>query len=277
MKKILIAALAVFAGTLALQAREVTGSVKCGKEKLAGVVVDVHDGDVGLDLGMGHNGGAILVLHHDIRVPQAGLYITVLCEGFTDDVLGVLVDLHGAVGQDVLVLQQDGQLLVLHVDQADGLLGDLLGIRSNSRHRVAHIADLFLKNQRIQRRIKGQGVTAGGEGNVRHVVIGQDGPDTGQRLRLGRVDAFDNRMRVRTPQDLALQEMVELHVAHIGRLTGDFVIGVNSLDWLSNNEMLVQSISLLSLTDTALWQHRMVLAGREPRLPPKPIHLYYMI
>ena len=39
MKKILIAALAVFAGTLALQAREVTGSVKCGKEKLAGVVV----------------------------------------------------------------------------------------------------------------------------------------------------------------------------------------------------------------------------------------------
>ena len=39
MKKILVAALAVFAGAAVLQARDVTGSVKCGKEKLSGVIV----------------------------------------------------------------------------------------------------------------------------------------------------------------------------------------------------------------------------------------------
>ena len=39
MKKILIAALAVLAGGIILQAREVTGSVKCGKEQLSGVIV----------------------------------------------------------------------------------------------------------------------------------------------------------------------------------------------------------------------------------------------
>ena len=39
MKKILVAALAVFASGALIQAREVAGSVKCGKEKLSGVVV----------------------------------------------------------------------------------------------------------------------------------------------------------------------------------------------------------------------------------------------
>ena len=59
-------------------------------------------------------------------------------------------------------IEQGWQRLVFHLDQLQGLLGDLFRLGCHERHPVAHEAHLVVQREGIQRTRDGVGLPGGG-------------------------------------------------------------------------------------------------------------------
>jgi hypothetical protein len=108
-------------------------------------------------------------------------------------------------------------------DEIAGSLGDRGLVGGHGRHRLAHEHDA----------IDGEhGVGAGWRLLLepRNVCRDDDRPHAGQRLRLGRVDALDPRVRVRAAQQLGVQHPLGLEVGHVLGLAGDLLGAVRAGD-----------------------------------------------
>ena len=95
--------------------------------------------------------------------------------------LPVRVDERRAVGERGLEVGDDGQRLVVDLDQRGGLLGDLRRRRGDAGDDVALEAHLVLREQPAV-------LDHAAVEHVGHVLVGDDREHAGQRARLRRVD-----------------------------------------------------------------------------------------
>ena len=113
--------------------------------------------------------------------------------------VAVLVDPHLRMRQRVLDGHERPQRLVLDLDQLGRALGGLLVHRGHRGHRVADHADLLHAERLLVLRDRQDA-----ELHPRQVVAGDDRVDAGQGPGARGVDALDQGVRVRAPQQLAV-------------------------------------------------------------------------
>ncbi len=121
--------------------------------------------------------------------------------------VAVLVDAHLRVLQRILDGHEGAQRLVLHLDQLGRALGRLLVHRGHRRDRVADHAHLLHAERFLVLRHRQDA-----ELHARQVVPGDHRVDAGQRAGARRVDALDERVRMRAAQQLAVGHPRHHHV-----------------------------------------------------------------
>ena len=107
------------------------------------------------------------------------------------------------------------QQLVIDLDQADRLGGDVRAARRDGRDRVAAVQDLVL-GQDVVAQVAHVGLAQlsepGARGAVRHVGAGDDRVHPRQRRRLPGIDRLDARVRVGAAEHLAVQQPRQLDI-----------------------------------------------------------------
>ena len=109
--------------------------------------------------------------------------------------------------QRILDLGHGRQLIVLDLDQLDGILRLFTRLGHNRHHRFADVAHGFVRQRRARRHLGHAAVGVGEHGREReitgallgHVIPGENRNYARRFPRRGRVDADDFRMRVRRP------------------------------------------------------------------------------
>ena len=194
-----------------------------------------------------HGLGGELALDDDVGFPKAFLHVAVLELNAERNValhLGIVPPLQKSEGRPCghVFMQQGrvgphrvaesehrGQHVVFDVDQAERLLGDVGAGRSDRGHGVALIEDLrpredvLGKHPRVAPNL---GEVNGPVGKNGKVGRGGHGFDVRVRFRPARVDAADAGVRVRAPQDLAVQETGHVHVGAVAGSAGDLLHAV---------------------------------------------------
>ncbi len=148
--------------------------------------------------------GVVAVAHHAVGVAVGGP-----------------VDVHERrVGrQRGLEVVDDRQLLVLDLDQVDGLLRDLGRERRDGRDGVALVAHVLLAEEvAILHEVAVE--------DVGHVGVGRDGEHAGERLRLGRVEPRDAAVRHAGELELRVQHAREVQVGRVAAGARDLVRAV---------------------------------------------------
>ena len=131
------------------------------------------------------------------------------------------IELGGAVGLGLLDVEHGGQDLVVDLDEADGLLAELLGLGGDEGDAVADVAqvlvaDLLDRGQALQELL----------GELGLVLVGDDGVDAGQGLGLRRVDVLYHGMRIGAGHQLGVQHVLHLEVVKVYALAGDYLAGI---------------------------------------------------
>ena len=113
----------------------------------------------------------------------------------------------------VLGVDHRGQQLVLHVDEVDGVLGDVAALRHHRGHGLAHVADpirgdAVLGDRRVGEAGQRSGLLGGlGAGHHQHHARQRFGP--------AGVDALDARVRVRASQHRGVGHVGKDHVVDV--------------------------------------------------------------
>ena len=114
-------------------------------------------------------------------------------------------------------VEDRGEDLVLHLDEIEGLLGDLFGGGRNEGHRIAHVPHLLVEDAHVA------GCAAPEVGDV---FPREDRLHTAERQGLALVDPLDEGVGVGTSQHLAVEEVLELQIVRVLYRPGDDVVGV---------------------------------------------------
>ena len=140
--------------------------------------------------------------------------------------LGVLVvDERRALGEGLLGVEDRGQVLVLHLDELEGFLGDLRCGGRDRRHLVAIGAHAVL--------LQGHVVFEQAEADLGRVVGGQHRLDSGERVGFRGVDGEDLRVGPGGVEDLPEQHPRKGEVVDELRPTDDLLAGVGLGDGLA--------------------------------------------
>ena len=152
---------------------------------------------------------AVGSLDHDVRLADGAVDVAGReLVGEVDEVARELRVDPGRPGPERRLRVEDRrQLLVLHVDQPAGLLGDLLGLGGHRRHLVPDAADDV--------GLEGQVVLRVPERTLLDVPARHDAQDARERLRAGRVDPRDAGVGDRRPQDLAPDHARQFEVREV--------------------------------------------------------------
>ena len=119
-----------------------------------------------------------------------------------------VVDLRRTGLQRVDAIDHCGKLVVIDDDELGGILRLVRRLGDDEGDRIAHVADLALREHRVRRLVHRLAVgardepAAGQSVDAGEIVGSEDGHDPGGRLRLARVDLADLRVRVRRAQEI---------------------------------------------------------------------------
>ena len=159
------------------------------------------------------------------------------------------------------------QLLVLDVDEIDGLVGYLL---RGSRHR----GHLFAREADDVIREDGHVPDTASDAPAPQLSPGDDGLDTLQLLRPARIDSLDSSVGNRAPQDLAPQHPRQGHVTGVSRPAGDLVPSFGPRDGPPYMAMMHchRCSPAPVLYETRSWESMPdhPCSCRQKRLPPSP-------
>ncbi|CAN4038416.1 Ribose ABC transporter permease protein, partial [Dysosmobacter welbionis] len=131
------------------------------------------------------SGGVVPALHPDqARLLDGGLIVASADICVLQNIAGaVLVDLWGIRLHGLLHVQNEGQLLILHLQRPDGLSGSYLVLRDDGGDVVAVIPHVMVQQQPVRHvlvgGICGPGVSRCGEAVIGHVEASQDLHHTG--------------------------------------------------------------------------------------------------
>lgn len=115
------------------------------------------------------------------------------------------------------MVKNSGKIRVVHMNKPDRLYGSLKGLCCNECHRISHVADLVITENRLVFCSRPHAVCPGDIAVCQHIH------HTGARLCLFRMEAHDLRMRSVTPQDFEVEHAGEREVSSIHCLSGQFV------------------------------------------------------
>ena len=201
-----------------------------------------------LNIALVHGSGVELPLDDVIGLGKALRHIALFVLVAVGNV-AVLVGGFAKLGGGKFVVQQRGviphsvphivvgaQDFVVHLDEADGFLGDVDGIGG-------HAGDGVSPEQGFG---AGQDVVAGGARRQGRVVLagdgqvgaGYDGAHAGQGFGGGGVNGLDARMGVGAPQDFAVQHPAHLEVAAVLGAAGHLVGAVRP-DWPGAHDLVI--------------------------------------
>ena len=187
-----------------------------------------------LNVAMLNGGGVVPALDLDQTGLLDSLFVVTLTDlGVCQQVAGaVLVDL-GSIGlQGLLGIQNEGQLLVLSLDQTD-CLGSCDGVLCDDDCNIVAVVTNMLVQQLavsnvLMVRIGGPGVAGGGEANVGNVEAGQNLDDAGDSLSSGGVNGLNIAMGDLGVIDLHDQSAIGQQVFYVLGAAGGLVIGINA-------------------------------------------------
>jgi hypothetical protein len=130
----------------------------------------------------------------------------------------LVVDEWRVVGQGLVEAEDGRQLLIVDLDQVDGLLRDIGVHRCDRGHRVTDEADLAHRQDRHVAEDRPElGLDVRSRG---HVLTREHGVDAWECLCRGRVDARDPRVRCRAPQELGVEHARDLDVDRVRDAAG---------------------------------------------------------
>ena len=142
-----------------------------------------------------------------------------------------LVDLRPVGVERLADVEERRPLFVFDLDQLDGLAGGVLVPRRDHGDRLPLVADVVLGEQRLVRRDTERFEVAV---NVFwHVLVGDDGMDARQRLRLARVETRDGRVVVGRTQRLRPENAADADIVDVRRAPGD--VGDAVVTWKSRS------------------------------------------
>jgi hypothetical protein len=130
-----------------------------------------------------------------------------------------LMDLRSVRVERLADVEQSGALLEADLDRVDRLGRELLARGCDDGDRLAEIAHLVLREQRLVRRDAERGQVAVLQ--QRYVFPGDDRVHAGHRLGLGRVEVRDSRVVMRGAEGLCPERSRDAHVVDVGRASGD--------------------------------------------------------
>ena len=183
------------------------------------------------------HGDAVLALHHQLRLREAGLQVASGQSHHRGDVAGLVRLLRQVLGEAVFVEQRSvrghrlqnvkhrRQDFVLHLDGLQGLLGNFQGGGRHRRHRMA-VVESLVPGHDVVRDIHqvpaglADGHAAGDAGEVR---AGDRRADSVHGQRLGQVHPLDAGVGVGAAQDLAMQHVRKVLVGAELRPAGHLV------------------------------------------------------
>ena len=146
----------------------------------------------------------------------------------------VLVDLWGIRLHGLLHVQNEGQLLILHLQRPDGLSGSYLVFRNDCGDIIAVIADMAVEQMTVRHVLVGglcgPGVSRCGKAVIGHVEASQDLHHTGNGLSLRSVDGLHVAVGDGGVQDPGHQGALIAQVRHILVAARGFFIGVHTGD-----------------------------------------------
>jgi hypothetical protein len=161
--------------------------------------------------------GDVLTLDDQVGLLEPGRHVaTYLLLHLAGDV-AVRMDsgsirLEGGIG-----VHHKRQRLVLDIDQAQRILGDLLGVGRHRRHLLTDVAHDLREQLSVLK-----------PGDAGRVVAAQHRPHAVERLSLRRVDPHDPGMRTRTPQDFGVELAWQAHVVGVLRLAGNLQVAFDT-------------------------------------------------
>ena len=130
-----------------------------------------------------------------------------------------LMDLRGVRVERLADVEQRRPLLEADLDRVDRGSGERLALRGDERDRLAEVAHLVLREQRLVGRDAERGeVPVLEQGDV---LPGDHRVDAGHRLGLRRVEARDCRVVVRGAERLRPERSRDAHVVDVRRPAGD--------------------------------------------------------
>ncbi len=157
-----------------------------------------------------------------------------------DVVLPALVDHAGAGLESLLGVEHGGQLLVLHVDEVERLLGRVDVDGRHGGDPVTHVARLVRKDVLVLvLALVGEGRQPfghhrAGEGHLGDVLVSEDRSDAREGLGFGRVDLHHPGVRVGAHEDTADEHAGQCHVGPVDggprRLAGRVRLGEGLAD-----------------------------------------------
>ena len=202
-----------------------------------------HDDLARLLIGVGHmvfnvavldGGGVVPLVHADEARFLDGLLIIALADlGVLQDIVGVfLVELGRAVLHGLLHVEDEGQLLIFHLDGTGSLCGSDLIFRHDCRHIVAVIAHMAVEQITVGHILMGglhrPGMARRGIGDVGNVKAGEDPDHTGDLFRSADVYGFDDAMGDGGADDMGDQRSSVAKVVCVLCSAGSLVEGINT-------------------------------------------------
>ena len=134
-------------------------------------------------------------------------------------------------GQRLDLVIDRRKLVVFRRDQLHRLLGHVRIGGKHHRDRLAHMADLLMRQDRLV--VEGRAVI-GMRDERKNIVDGDDPGDAGQRARRAGVDAADAAMRHGAAKHLAIEHAGQAQVMHIFRTPRDLLARLQARDALAD-------------------------------------------
>ena len=212
------------------------------------VLADADEAGVGLDVSLMHGLGLEAALDDDVGSRKPGVTVAQLVlEGARDvrcrrrarlggGVTHVLVQDGRARLQRLVDIDDPGQDLVVDLDQLESCRGDACRRGRDRRHRVAGVQRLLARHHvaaDVAHVLDAEGDRLVPR-KLRQIAAGHDGLDARQGRGLRRVDRSDERVRMRTAQDLADQHAGLGGVSREGRSTGHLVLAIRAIGALAD-------------------------------------------
>ena len=224
---------------------------------------DPAQGAVGLEVGVLHPGCAVHLLDDDRGGGETGGRIADLGVHLGGDVAGpvdhpgggrvlVRVDLRRVRLPGLLGIDDRGQDVVVDDDCAAARLGGGHRLGDHGGHPLPDEPDDGVEDPGVVDVVEPVLVPAGGEEHVRRVVGGEHGDDTGYLQRGADVHPADPGVRVRTPQQLRVQQAGHREIQRVGLGPGDDTDAGGRGDGLSDGRPAVLGLHVDDAADGIL-------------------------
>ncbi len=174
------------------------------------------------------------VFHHDSAVLECGLHLAALELQRERHVAAELrVDDVGALFTRSIDVGNHRKLVVLHIDQLGGILGDGAGASDDGGDRLPGPDHLVCRQRELRRRLHVVEVIEGADprlAQLRQIFTGRHQMNALDLQRRTRIDRKDLRMGIGTAHECRIQHAWQFHIGNVAPLACQQPLGIGTRD-----------------------------------------------